>query len=196
MGTWVATIVQTTARTDFWELVRGNRVEPITSRVPAFALIDCGAQFGASYRLAETLSRDLMVMTIGFVAQTNADVHELRAFERGTLIRRLAYLRHEGGWVSSEGAKQPWESAYFFDGKVLGGAPDGAWPDMLDDELSDDDLARYNDARDAGDASSILELLHPSSMAPLRRLCSHFQIEPDRPAGRLMPRSFWSRMFG
>jgi hypothetical protein len=111
----------------------------------------------------------------------------------GECVRRLAYDRDQEGWLELEGAPQPWEPAYFFGGSA---SPDQEHcPDMLDDELPDDDLARYEHARRTGDPTSVMDLLHPSSMSPMLRVCTFFGIDPDRPSGRWKKPSFWSRLF-
>ena len=194
MGTWVAAIVETSARTDFWDLARKHGVEATTPWVPAFALIDCGSAHGASFRLAESLSRSLGTMALGFAIQTTSDVHEMHAFARGDCIRRLGYDREQDGWVQIEGTPQPWERVYFFDD---GSTDDqGAWPDMLADDTSDEDLSRYRHAKRTGDPTSVMALLHPSSMSPMRRVCEFFEINPDEPSGRWRRPSLWSRLFG
>ena len=153
-----------------------------------------GFYFRASIRLAEALSRDLATMAIAFVVQTTTDVHEMHTFMNGMCVRRLGYSRDEGGWTDVDGEPQSWERAYFFD---EGSTADGdSWPDMLSDELTDDDTKRYEAAKRAGDAISVLSLLHPSSTAPMLRVCDSLGIKGDQPAGRWKKRSFWARLFG
>ena len=165
-------------------------------KTPPFALIECevGFDFRALNQLAEALSRDLATTAIGFVAQTTSDVHEMQTFMNGTCVRRLGYSRDECGWIVVGGESQSWENSYFFDeGSTANG---DTWPDMLSDELSNDDIKRYEAAKRAGDASQVLSLLHPSSTAPMMRVCNSLGIMADAPAGRWKKRSFWARMFG
>jgi hypothetical protein len=196
MSTWVGAIIETGGRADFWDLARKHGIEAATHETPTYVLLECdvGFDFQASVRLAEALSKDVGTIAIGFVVQTNADVHELHAFSSGAAVRRLAYSRDNDGWVQVEGTAQPWERAYFFDDAV---DEHGGWPDMLDDETSERDLARYEAARRAGDASSVMDLMHPSSTAPMHRVCESFGVRPDRPSGRLKTKpSLLSRLFG
>lgn len=196
MSTWVGTIVATTGTSEFWSVAAKHGVRQVVEGVSPFVVIECefGFDFRASIRLAEALSRDLATMAIGFVVQTNSDVHEMHTFMNGTCVRRLGYSRDEGGWIDVDGEPQSWERAYFFD---EGSTADGdTWPDMLSDELSDDDTKRYEAARRAGDASQVLALLNPSSTAPMLRVCDSLGIEGDQPAGSWKKRSFWSRLFG
>jgi hypothetical protein len=195
MGTWVAAIVETTGRPDFWEVARRHGVEPLTRLLPPHALIDCGLEYGTSFRVAENLSRDLGAMAIGFALQTCADVHVTHVFARGERIRRLGYDRDDDGWTLVEGAPQQWERVYFFD-EASSTAADGRWPDMLDDELSAGDIARYEEAKRTGDPTSVMDLLRPSSMGPMLRVCGFFGVNPDSPAARWKKPSLLSRLFG
>lgn len=197
MGTWVACIVETKGRADFWDVVRKHGVRSSADAVPAYALIDCdsGFDFLASVRLAATLSSELSAMAVGFVVQTTSDVHMIHAYVSGQCVRRLEYNRDDGGWGLVEGPPQGWEKAYFFDD---GTADDGGkWPDLLDDEVSDADLARYQDAKRAGDATPVIAFLHPSSTAPMWRVCESFGIKDgSEPVGVWKKPSLWSRLFG
>ncbi len=197
MGSWVAAIVETGGRADFWDVARRQDVKPVDEGVPAHVLIECelGWDFTASLRLAETLSRALATSAIGFYGQSSADCYEICGYSSGERVRRLAYSRDEGGWLHVEGTPQPWERAFFFDGKFATSSVAEHWPDMLDDELSDQDIRRYESARRAGDASAILDLLHPSSLAPLHRVCAHFGLRAEAPTARWKKRSWWARLF-
>ena len=199
MSTWVGAIIETVGRADFWDVACKHGVDATTQDIPKYVLIDChvGFDFDASVRLAEAMSRDLGTTAIGFVVQTTADVHEVHAFSKGTAIRQLAYSRDNDGWVRVEGTPQPWESAYFFD-DAASTASDavGRWPDMLSDDISEQDVARYDAARRQRDASSVMDLMHPSSTEPMHRVCEAFDVRPDRPQGRWKKRSLLSRLFG
>ena len=197
MGTWTAVIVDTQRRADFWKAVHAEGVEPVRTDVPSLALVEvsCGADFDATFRLAESLSTMLGTAAIGFVAQSASDAYELRAYDRGSLARRLAYSRDDGGWIANEGIVQPWEPDFFFDGHAA--APQGeGFPDLIDDDLSDADLARYEEARRAREPARVMDLLNPRSLAPFHRLCAFYRIAPDAPAATWTKPSIWSRLFG
>lgn len=199
MSTWIGTIIETSGRADFWDVARKHGVDGATQETPKYVLVECdvGFDFDASVRLAEAMSRDLGATAIGFVVQTTADVHEVHAFSKGAAVRRLAYSRDSDGWVQVEGTPQPWERAYFFDDAASTTSDDvGRWPDMLSDELSEEDVARYEAARRHGDASSVMDLMHPSSTAPMHRVCVSLDLRPDRALGRWKKRSLLSRLFG
>ena len=196
MATWLGSIVETQGRLDFWDVARKHGVRSSAAAVPAHALIDCdsGSNFLSSVRLAAALSRELSVMAIGFVVQTTSDVHLVHAYVDGEVVRRLEYSRDDRGWGLVEGPPQAWEQAYFFDGEATA---DGQWPDLLDDELSDADLARYEEAKRAGDTSPVIALLRPSSTAPMWRVCESFGIvRGSEPAGVWKKPSLLSRLFG
>jgi hypothetical protein len=134
-------------------------------------------------------------MAIGFVVQTSSDCHSMHAYVNGHCVRRLDYVRDEGGWLVVEGHPQPWERAYFFDRGDEGDK--GVWPGMLYDDISDADRGRYEAARRKGDPSPVLSLLHPSSTEPMWRVCVSFGIaEGQPPTGTWKKPSFWSRLFG
>ena len=183
MSTWVGAIIETTGRSDFWDIAKKHGVIAATQEVPKFVLIDAGAAFQASIPLAEAMSKDLDATAIGFVIQTVVDAHQVHAFKSGVAIRRLDYLRDEGGWFTVEGTPQPWERAYFFD------------DDMLSDDESDEDIRRFNAARATGDPSSVMDLMHPSSTEPMHRVCTTFNVRPDQPHGHWKKRPFFSRLF-
>jgi hypothetical protein len=194
MSTWVGAIVETAGRADFWDIARKHRIAPATSETPKYVLIHCDIDFEVHARLAEALSRDIDAMALGFLAQTTVDVHELRAFKSGTSIRRLGYSRDDNGWLQVEGTPQSWERAYFFDDGSTSD-DDGLWPDMLWDDITDQDIARFEAARRTGDASAVMDLMHPSSTVPLQRVCESFGVDPDQPHGFWKKRSLLSRLF-
>ncbi len=201
MATWVALIVETRGRTDFWALAARHGVQPKSpdASVPSHALIDCpaGGDWELPLRLAESLSRELSGYALGFAIQTNSDVHVHHAFASGERVRRLDYSRDEGGWTAVEGRVQPWERLYFFDPQGSTTDEGAPWPDMLDDELTDEELARYEEARRSGDPSRAMELFNPSSTFPMIRVCESFGLKPDAPTGEWRkPSGFWKRLFG
>jgi hypothetical protein len=198
MATWLGVIAETGGRADFWQVAKKLGVVPVVAEAPRYALIECEpGSWEAPASLAEELSRQLGTTCIGFTVQTTADVHELHAFRSGTSIRSLTYSRDGGGWQKVTGTPQAWERAYFFDDEGSTRPDDGRpWPDMLSDELSDEDVARYEAAKKSGDASGVLDLLEPSSTSSMQRVCVAFSIQGDAPAGRWKKPSLFGRLFG
>ncbi|MFN7135588.1 MAG: hypothetical protein ACK4N5_26185 [Myxococcales bacterium] len=199
MSTWLALIVETNGRPDFWEVAAKHHIGPAASGVPARALIECPwvANADLPLVLAEALSRELGSTALGFAAQTTADVYRLHAFTRGARVRKLDYSRDEGGWLAIEGTPQPWEPAFFFDPGGSTTDDGAAWPDMLDDELTDEKIAAYESARAKGDPGPVMRHLSPSSTMPLIRICEWYGLAGDAPHGRVgKPRSIFARLFG
>ncbi|NUP05400.1 MAG: hypothetical protein HOW73_04995 [Polyangiaceae bacterium] len=197
MATYIAAIVETGGREDFWDIARRHNVEPLAgANVPTRALITCGttSDFESSLRLAEALARELDTTSVGFYAQTSSDCYEVRAFERGQNTRRLAYARDQGGWLHVEGTTQAWEACLFFDDKASTDASSDRWPDTIYDELSDETIARYEAAKAAGDPASVMDFLHPS-IGAIRRMCAFFGVDADTPTAHLRKPSLWSRWF-
>jgi hypothetical protein len=197
LATWVGTIVETKGRPDFWERARVQGVHANVTDVPAHALVECEIRFdvSVSIRLAEAISRDISVECLAFVLQTTGGVQQFHAFREGKCVRRLGYSRDEGGWLENDGPPAAWEPSYFFGGGAADATSD-QWPDMLDDELSAEQIARYEAARQAGDARPVLDLLNPSSTEGMIRVCKFFGCRPDHPAGSWRKPSLLSRILG
>lgn len=195
MSTWIAAIVASGRRPDFWSVASAHGIRPLESSVPEYVLVDCNAgfQFDVSIELAAAVSRELGTNGIGFVAQTAVDVYEIEVFEAGRRVRRLAYSRDEGGWLEVLGVPQRWEPAFFFGDE---GDAVGELSDMMYDDVTDDDLALYERAKRHGDVTAAIHLLHPSSLRPLHRLCRHFEVDPQRPSATWRGPSLWSRIVG
>ncbi|MFO0653299.1 MAG: hypothetical protein U0326_44170 [Polyangiales bacterium] len=188
MSTWIGAVVETRGRADLWALMRRHGIKTDgVGAPPAFVLIEGTPALSALVppAFSEALSRDAGGMVLGFFAQTNADVYELQCFRGGECVRLLKYVRDDGGWIRHEGEVQPWERSFFFAGDPTAGADE--LPYLLDAEVSDVDRARYEAAKRSGDASTVFDLLRPSSTAVLQRLCGAFGVDPTAPAGRWRP---------
>jgi hypothetical protein len=121
----------------------------------------------------------------------------VHAFERGNAIRRIEH-QDDAGWIRIEGAGQPWEAALFFDDTTEAEcrADEGAWPSVISDEITDEDLARYWAARAKGDPIAVLDLLRPDHLSPLYRLCAFHGLDAATPSATWKKPSLWSKMFG
>lgn len=198
MATLSAAIVETRGNPAFWEIARRYGIIPSGTEVAPYVLLVCDSgPFGRALpSFAEALSRDTGGKVLAFLAQTTADTHQIDDFENGVLVRRLIYSRDHGGWSTLQGEVQAWERAYFF-GDAFGTGDGEAWPDMLGDELSDEDIARYEGARASGDPSTVTDLLHPGSTAPIGRVCRSFGVDAGAPSGSWRaPRSPWPWVIG
>jgi hypothetical protein len=190
MATFLGVIVDTGERADFWSLARAQRVEPLTNLVPPHALITCWEPgergwppFAAPPRLARELSHALSRRSISLVAQTVTSVIDVREFDRGVEVRVLQHI-DPAGWVRTEGEPEPWESAVLF-----------ASPPALDEDLPEEDIERYEQARIADDPSRALDLILPDHLGPILRLCDHFGLSPQEPTARWRKRSLLARIF-
>lgn len=194
MSTWIAAIVDTGGRTDFWTVARRNHVTAVHETVPARALIDCTdtLDFEASTRLAQALSGALGTSAIGLFLQTVSDVYGVRVFERGQIVRRLEYSPDGGGWLTVTGTAQPWESALFFDGPA-DPTSDTHWPDTIYDDLEDADIARYEAARRRGDASDVMDLVHATHEG-IHRVALALGVRPDTHDAHYRKPRWWQRL--
>ncbi len=179
MGTWVGAIVDVMGRADFWSVAGRYGLQPCSSNaVPERALLDFGVDYRAAPVIAQALSKDLAGRSIAFAIQTVSDVHETWAFDRGVAVRRLSYIRDDGGWRVIEGAPQDWEPSYFF----------GENDDLLHPAASPADRARYEAAKLKGDPSLVMDLLSPSSTAAVGRICESLGLDPGEPLARTQRR--------
>lgn len=195
MATWVAAIVDTNGRPDFWAIARRHHVTAAIDTVPVRASIDCEAgDFEASTRLAQALSAELGTVAIGLFMQTAVDAYGLRVFDAGQLVRCLEYTRDDGGWLTVSGTAQPWEPVLLFDGPAEL-ADGGHWPDTLDDDLDDADVARYEAARARGDARDVMDLVHATQHG-LLRVARSLGVEPGRPDAQHRRPRWWQRLLG
>ncbi len=191
MTTWAGAIVETRGRADFPALAALHRIT-VTGAVTPWVLVQGDVTFAALGPpvFAEALSRELQGTVLAFFVQSTASVEQLEHWEKGQLVRKLQYTGDAGGWVTRQGTPQAWESVYFF-ADDEGTAEDMAWPLNLGDELSDEQLARYERARVAKDASGILDLLQGGSVWQLHRLCEHYGLDPGKPGARYTPPRSW-----
>lgn len=141
-------------------------------------------------RFCQALSHDLHCAVVGFLLQSTASIEDIEHFRDGLLVRKLAYSGDEGGWMTAIGSAQAWESGYFF--APGEGIDEGQeWPSNLDDEVSEETLGRYRDARAQGSADAILDLLSAGSPRSIVRLAQQFDVDLERPFARFTPPKSW-----
>jgi len=192
VASWIAAIVDTGGRADFWTVVRRHHVFAAIDTVPARALIGFSdlRDFEASTRLAQELSTAVSTTAIGLFMQTVSDVYGLRVFTCGQLVRRIDYSRDEGGWVEVSGTPQSWEPVLFFDGPA---SPDATrWPDTIYDDLDDADLTRYEAARQMGDAAPVMDLVHATG-GGIHRVVKALGVTPDKDDAQYHRPRWWRR---
>jgi len=187
VATWAGAIIDGASVEELSSIAERFRLDvapDATSPVLVHAAVGYGSFQAPSF--AQELSRELGCQVIGFVLQTTASVEEVEHWQDGHLVRRLVYSADAGGWLTREGVPQAWETVYFFP-PGDDASSDEKWPGNLYEEISDEDLQRYRQARAARDASSVLDLLTGGSADALERLCRHFGVDPDRPSATYQP---------
>jgi len=188
MATWSGIVLETGGRSDFWAVARPHRIEGRTADVSkSILLVDPSADLKSLFRIARSLSEELCSAAPVLAGQSTVDYLHVQALERGQVRRCLEFSAEEGGWVRNHGIAQPWEEALFFGGWEVGALDElqASWPDMLFDQLSEQDMARCRLARAERDPSKIMDLLHPSSLLPLFRVVRGMGHGPDHPEGTI-----------
>ncbi|MEO8798342.1 MAG: hypothetical protein ABI551_10685 [Polyangiaceae bacterium] len=196
MGSWVGMLVKMGA--EAWPILGKHGVEATSSRVVPWIYVDCAGAFGEIEAFGETLSRALGSECIAFSAQSSADAYGVWHFDRGERLRVLTYSGDHGGWSKNEGAQQSWEAAFFFDPRGSTADDVACWPAMLGDELSPEDVARYEAAKTKGDPRPVMDLLHPSSLRDVERLCAFYDCDARKIDGTWRPvkKGFFASLFG
>ena len=147
----------------------------------SWLLIDVAPKLGrlGPPTFARGLSKDLGTTVIAFFLQTSVSNERVEQWEKGQLERELEYYLDGGGWIAQQGVPQSWESACFFSDEE-GTAPDKTWPGNLADDISDADIARYEQARAKQDVGSAMDLLRGGS---IWRLCRFYGVDPQQASG-------------
>lgn len=198
MATLIDVIVETGEHSSVWEVLRRHGIVPADegesdpSSLPEFLLVRCTPSLGnlGVPQFAEELSRELGTMVLAMALQTAASVAEIVHYDAGVVMRRLQYSGEEGSLVC-DGEVQQWEPAVFFDPEGSATDDERPWPDTLWDELSDEDLQRYEEAREQGRVSEVMDILHLESMSSVIRAHEFFGLRHDKPHGRYAPPSKW-----
>lgn len=188
MSTWCGAIVELRGR-DVAAFAARNRIT-LSGPHGAWALLqgDVNLAHIEPPRFARELSLEVGGAVIAFMLQTTASCEAIEHWERGELRRRL--VCEDGRWTVVEGTPQSWEKTYFFD-DAEGTAPGGKWPHELDDDVSDEDRRRYEEAKRAGDPSPVLDLLRGGSVWPMNRLMKSLGLDPRAPSGHYTVPANW-----
>ncbi|MBK6919948.1 MAG: hypothetical protein IPH07_21300 [Deltaproteobacteria bacterium] len=191
MSTWIGAIIDGAPPAELRAAAARHRIVLDVEDQPRL-LVQAEVRLGALGLppFAKAISEELGCTVLAFAVQTAASVEEIEQWESGRLVRKLQYAADQGGWITREGEPQPWESTYFFADEE--GTEEGkSWPGNLGDEITDEDLARYDRARAARDASGIMDLLSGGSAGSIDRLCRDFGVDPRRPGGIYRPPTNW-----
>jgi hypothetical protein len=136
------------------------------------------------------MSRELQTSVVAFFIQTAASNERVEHWEQGRLVRELEYAGDGGGWIAQSGTPQRWESSWFFseDESTAEGSP---WPLNLREDISEDDIRRYERARAAGDVTQVISLLVGGSTSSVERMCRFFGVDPRSPGARYRSSTSW-----
>jgi hypothetical protein len=201
MPTYIGAIIETRGAPDFWAVAAKHGIQPTPGgptppAVPPTLLVECALSLSALGlpAFAQPLSAALGGEVVAVAVQTTGCTAAFVTYQNGVQVRRLEYIADSGGWVTIEGAPQAWEPAAFFDpdGRTDPSQAEAPWPDVLRDELSEADLARYEAARAAGDPSAVLDLIRADSSGPVQRLCRHYGLDPRSPGARARAPRAWA----
>jgi hypothetical protein len=188
MATWAGALVKTGGCGDLAAIAANHRIT-IEKPTTPWLLVQADAGLYPP-PFAEALSRELKTTIIAFFLQSAASVEQVEHWESGRLVRKLEYSGDGGGWITQEGSPQAWEAAYFF-AEDEGTGDAEKWPHNLGDELTDDEIARYERAKQRGDATSIMDLVSGGSAWSIHRLCAHFGVDAAEPGARFSPPTSW-----
>ena len=95
-------------------------------------------------------------------------------------VRELEYYLDGGGWIAQGGTPQLWEADYFFS-EHEGTGEGEQWPSNLNDDLSQEEIVRYEQARTEKAPSSVMDLL---MVGDVERLCKFYSVDPRKPQSR------------
>jgi hypothetical protein len=180
MATWQGALIRAVTTDRLLELAERYRIVVSDPSGP-WVLINVDPQYGrlGPPPFAQGLSKDLNTSVIAFFLQTTVSNERVEHWENGELVRELEYYQDGGGWIAQGGTPQAWEGDYFFSDDEGTGDTEN-WPRNLSDEVSTEDVARYEEARSKHTPGPIMDLLMGGSITRLCRFCG---VDPKRPSG-------------
>ena len=181
MATWQGALIHAEVSDRLLEAAARYRIV-VSDRSGPWVLIDVEPQYGrlGPPRFARALSKDLNTSVIAFFLQTTVSNERVEHWQNGELLRELEYYEEGGGWTAQGGTSQPWEADYFFSDREGTGDDAQDWPRNLADDVSNDDIARYEEARAKRTPAPIMDLLRGGSIT---RLCKFHGVDPNQPGG-------------
>lgn len=191
MATWAGAIVRVEDPARFVDVAAKHRVAVSAAAAP-WVLIAGDPQLRSMGppAFAEALSRELQTSVVAFFIQTAASNERVEHWDQGRLVRELEFAGDNGGWIARSGTPQQWESSWFFseNESTAEGAP---WPLNLREDISEDDIRRYERARAVGDATHVMDLLVGGSPWSVERICRFFGLDPRSPGARYRSPTNW-----
>jgi hypothetical protein len=195
MTTWAGAIVRVENQARFAEVAARRRITVTAATDASWVLIDADPQLGrlGPPGFAQDLSRDLQTTVVAFFVQSVVSNEHVQHWENGTLARELEFAGENGGWLAQAGKPQAWEPAYFF-AQDEGTAEGAAWPLNLREDISKEELGRYERAKASGDATLVMDLLEGGSGGSawgVERICRFFGVDPASPGARYRAPTNW-----
>lgn len=191
MATWAGAIVRVEDPARFVEVATRHRVA-VSAATPPWVLIAGDPQLRSlgPPAFAEALSRELQTSVVAFFVQTAASNERVEHWDQGRLVRELEFAGDNGGWIAQSGTPQPWEPSLFFSEEES--TVEGArWPLNLREDISEDDIRRYERAKAVGDATQVMDLLVGGSTWSVERVCRFFGVDPRSPGARYSSPTNW-----
>lgn len=188
MSTWQGALVRMEHGDRFRELAGRYRIV-VTDTSGPWVLVGVPPQLGklGPPPFAQSLSNELNTTVIAFFVQTTVSDERIEHWQSGRLVRELEYYMDGGGWIAQSGEPQEWEGAYFFS-KNEGTGPNDEWPSNLGDEVSEDDIGRYEEARSKRTAGPVMDLLMGGDVM---RLCKFYGVDIAHPGAQYTPAKNW-----
>ena len=188
MSTLQGALVRVENADGFREVAARHRII-VTEVSGPWVLVEVAPQLGklGPPPFAQSLSRGLNTPVIAFFVQTTVSNERIEHWESGRLVRELEYYMDGGGWIAQSGEPQEWEGAYFFS-ENKGTGPNDEWPSNLGDEVSADDIRRYEEARSKRTAGPVMDLLMGGDVM---RLCKFYGVDIAHPGAQYTPAKNW-----
>jgi len=188
MSTLQGALVRVEDSDRFREVAARSRIVVVDASGP-WVPIDVAPQLGklGPPPFAQALSKELNTTVIAFFLQTTVSNERVEHWQSGRLLRELEYYMDGGGWIAQSGEPQEWEGVYFF-AQDEGTGPNDEWPSNLGDEVSEDDIHRYEAARSRRIAGPVMDLLRGGDIV---RLCNFYGVDLGRPGAHYTTRPNW-----
>lgn len=188
MSTLQGALVRVDNAARFREVAARYRIV-VTDASRPWVLVEAAPQLGklGPPPFAQSLSKELNTTVIAFFVQTTVSNERVEHWQSGLLVRELEYYMDGGGWIAQSGKPEEWEEAYFFDEDEGTGAQQ-EWPRNLGDEVSEDDIRRYEAARSKRTAGPVMDLLMGGDVT---RLCKFYGVDIALPGARYAAPRNW-----
>lgn len=188
MSTLQGALVRVENADRFREVAARSRIA-VTDASGPWVLVDVAPQLGklGPPPFARALSKELDTTVIAIFLQTTVSNERIEHWQSGRLVRELEYYMDGGGWIAQSGEPQEWESTYFF-AEGEGTGPGEKWPRNLGDEVSEDEIRRYEAARATRTAAPVMDLLMGGDIV---RLCKFYGVDIERPGAHYQTQPNW-----